>query len=129
MNPSRFLAVLHARNKEFWRDRSALAWNILFPVLIVLGFAFAFSDEKLDLYKVGIIGSEHSTGDLGFLDTDHIKFIETGDQAVAVTKVERHQLDMLLDTGSRHYWINESSPRGYILERVLRGTGGDEYEK
>ena len=41
MSPKRLLAVFIARNKEFLRDRSALAWNILFPVLIVGGFAIA----------------------------------------------------------------------------------------
>lgn len=126
---TRFSAILTMRNKEFWRDRSALAWNILFPVLIVLGFAFAFSDEKLDLYKVGIIGSNDDDTGLEFLHTRHIKFITVSDRKTATTKVERHQLDMLLDTDIRHYWINELSPRGYMLERVLRGAGGAGYEK
>ena len=126
---TRFSAILAMRNKEFWRDRSALAWNILFPILIVLGFAFAFSDEKLDLYKVGIIGVNDDDTALEFLDTRHIKFITVSDRKIATTKVERHQLDMLLDTDIRHYWINELSPRGYILERVLRGAGGEGYEQ
>lgn len=39
----RFLAVLHARNLEFVRDRSALGWNIALPMLIVLGMWFLFS--------------------------------------------------------------------------------------
>ena len=31
---------------------------------------------------------------------------------------------MLLDIHQQRFWVNEASPRGYILERVLRGTGG-----
>jgi ABC-2 type transport system permease protein len=38
-------------------------------------------------------------------------------------KVERHQLDMLVDPAGRRYWINEESPKGYVLERILRGAG------
>ena len=127
--PARFLAILTMRNKEFWRDRSALAWNILFPVLIVLGFAFAFSDEKLDLYKVGIIGATDPGFRLDFLHTEYINFITVSDPQTARVKVERHQMDMLLDIDARHYWVNDSSPRGYMLERVLHGAGGDMFEK
>ncbi|MEN9530195.1 MAG: ABC-type transporter permease, partial [Pseudomonadota bacterium] len=39
----RFLALLGARNKEFVRDRGSVAWSLLFPLLIVIGFSFAFS--------------------------------------------------------------------------------------
>ncbi|MDQ1363483.1 MAG: type transport system permease protein, partial [Pseudomonadota bacterium] len=55
MSWQRFFAVLVARNKEFLRDKAALSWNLVFPVLIVLGFAFAFSGSTDDQYKVGVI--------------------------------------------------------------------------
>ena len=54
----RFFAVLQARNLEFLRDHSALAWNISLPMLLVLGFAFLFSSDNKDLYKVGVYNSE-----------------------------------------------------------------------
>ena len=109
MNLTRFLAILNARNTEFWRDRAALAWNIAFPVLIVLGFAFAFSDDRLDLYKVGVIGvaSTELPGS-DFLDTDYIQFIPIDEAATAIVKVERHQLDMLLDMPAQRFWINRT---------------------
>lgn len=124
MNPKRFLAVLVARNKEFLRDRAALAWNILFPVLIVAGFALAFSGKSLDRFKVGLYedpGSKLTTG-AEFLKTEYIHFFYVENPEDAVTKVERHQLDMLIDRKNRRYWINTSSPNGYILERVLQST-------
>jgi ABC-type multidrug transport system permease subunit len=40
----------------------------------------------------------------------------------AITKIERHQLDLLFDLKTHQYWINKESPGGYILERVLWGT-------
>jgi ABC-type multidrug transport system permease subunit len=121
MNWQRFLAVLIARNKEFLRDRAALSWNILFPVLVVIGFAFAFTGGDDYQYKVGVI-QQDKTRNMDFLHTQYIQFIAVDDRAAAITRVARHQLDMLLNTDSNHYWINETSPKGYILERLLSST-------
>jgi len=128
MNWRRFLAVLRARNREFIRDRSALGWNIAFPVLIVAGFAFAFSGKPMDLYKVGVYAGApaQKLAELretqAFFRTDYIQFIPVTALAPAVTKVERHQLDMLFDLDQGHYWVNRDSPKGYMLERVLHGA-------
>ncbi len=127
MTLQRFLAVFRARNKEFLRDRAALAWNFLFPILVIGGFAFAFSGNTLELYKVGIYGQPPATHD--FFATDYIEFISVADLDAALTKVERHQLDMVLDVATHRYWINDTSPQGYILERVLRGSSTDELHK
>ncbi len=131
MMVKRLLAVLIARNKEFVRDRAALSWNILFPVLIVAGFAFAFSGKPADLYKVGVYGDMATARktDSNFFSTRYIQFIPVKDLPRAITKVDRHQLDLLFDVTQKRYWINETSPRGYILERVLRGSGTAAYTK
>lgn len=123
----RFLAVLSARNKEFLRDRSALAWNILFPVLIVAGFAFAFSGDGQDIFKVAVYQDHdglaaQAVAESEFLRTRHIRFIPVTDLPAAKRKLEHHQYDMLLDVAARAYWINADSPNGYVLERVLQGT-------
>jgi len=128
MNWNRFLAVLKARNREFIRDRSALGWNIIFPLLIVAGFAFAFSGKPMDLYKVGVyaadpvqkLASVQETQ--AFFRTDYIQFIPVTELTPAITKVERHQLDMLFDLDQQRYWVNRDSPKGYLLERVLHGA-------
>ena len=54
----RFMALLSTRNKEFLRDRSSVSWNILMPVLIVIGFAFTFTGDFADQYKVGIANGQ-----------------------------------------------------------------------
>lgn len=119
-----FFAVFTARNIEFFRDRAALAWNILFPVLIVVGFSFAFSGDPVDLYKVGVY--ENQSGDQNqkteFFSTEYIQFIPQTELQQAITQVERHQLDMLFDPNQNRYWINETSPKGYLLERIMRGS-------
>lgn len=122
MMGARLLAVFRARNREFFRDRSALAWNVLFPVLIVAGFAFAFSGQRLDLYKVGLLGP----GDNPLAQTDYVDTVVVDDRSVAIRKVGRHQLDLLIEPAASRYWVNETSPRGYMLERVLRGVSDRE---
>ena len=126
MNWQRFMAVLVARNYEFLRDRSALGWNILLPVLIVFGFAFAFADEQLDRYKVGVINGKGE--DVAFLQTRYVRFIPVDAAAPAVTRVERHQLDMLLDVDKRLFWVNDTSANGYVLEQLLLATDS-QYQK
>ncbi len=117
------------RNREFLRDRSSLTWNILFPALIVIGFAFAFTGDNPNLYKIGRLGEPNSSIDSTFFDTDYIQFIPVENPENAMIKVERHQLDMLIDADQGRYWINDSSPKGYILERVLWGTHSSKLDK
>ena len=39
----RMLAILHARNLEFVRDRASFGWNIMLPILLVVGMGLIFS--------------------------------------------------------------------------------------
>ena len=57
----KFFALFHARNMEFLRDRGTLIWNIAFPVILVFGFAFAFSGSSETLFTVGVLGSGSQT--------------------------------------------------------------------
>ena len=51
----RIWTLIKTRNKEFYRERSSLAWNLLFPFLIIAGFTFIFNDDNRAMYKVGVI--------------------------------------------------------------------------
>jgi ABC-type multidrug transport system permease subunit len=120
----RFLALLSARNKEFLRDRSSTSWNILMPILIVAGFAITFNSDFSDQYKVGIftdtaVANKESAGINNFLQTKYIEFIHIQDLERAILKVQRHQLDMLINTRTQKYWINDQSPKGYLVEKIL----------
>ena len=118
----RILAILGARNREFYRDRAGLSWNIAMPVLMVFGFAFIFRGEPEDLFKVGVL-TDHRAIELAaspFLATRHIRFVPFDDTRTAVAKIDRHQIDLLLDPrGAPRYWINVHSARGYLVERLL----------
>ena len=126
MSFKRFLALFLTRNKEFIRDRSSLSWNILMPVLIVAGFSFAFSGDIGKQFKVGVINKSTATeSSQQFLKLKHIEFysIESDKKAVShsINKVQRHQVDLLLDAEKQQYWINTESPKGYLVEKILLG--------
>ncbi|MEJ2059713.1 MAG: ABC transporter permease [Gammaproteobacteria bacterium] len=124
------MAVLRTRNLEFWRDRAALGWNLAFPVLVIAGFAFAFSGKGPDLYQVGVLdGMPGKAQQIAFADTQYVKFVTEPNRKLALSKLSHHELDMLVDFRARTFWVNDSSPRGYLLERVLRGSGGTDFQK
>lgn len=132
---SKFWAVFQARNKEFYRDKAAMGWNFLFPILVVLGFSFAFSGKNQDLFKVGV-HAPASNGQLpdkgpgsGFKALQNVQFVPITDREAALAKVRRHQLDLLIEApetgGKFSYWVNSTSPKGYLLERLLWGSEPD----
>ena len=51
----RYLALLHCRNLEFLRDRGTFGWNVVLPLMLVLGIGFAFSGQGRPLFKVGVV--------------------------------------------------------------------------
>lgn len=112
----RILALTHARNIEFVRDRSSLGWNILLPVLLVAGLGFIFSGDGRPLFKVAVHGAEQAEHRV--LDLQYADFVPVDDLDAAIMAVERHQYDLLVDVPGRTYWVNDSSPKGYVLDRI-----------
>lgn len=120
MNLKRILAVVKARNREFYRDKAGLGWNIFMPAVMVLGLAFIFSGPEQGLYKVGLLGNGTDTQKTAFLDTRHIRFVPQDDEVSAIEKLRHHRIDLLLDLrGQPRYWLNELSPQSYVVERLL----------
>ncbi len=129
----RFLAILQARSMEFLRDRSTLGWSVVFPILLVIGFAFVFSGGPKSMFKVGVIGNPAALRPgpaSSFFKTKYIQFIPLNDEGKSIEKVQHFQIDMLVDVRSGiRYWINENSPNGYILERILNPGPNSGYER
>ena len=117
----RIYAIFVSRNREFVRDRSSFAWNLLLPVGLVFGLSFAFDGQR-DEYTVGVLQAEAEI-DISshpFLETRYIRFVPYQDIDEALRKVERHQLDLLIDIGPpTRYWINPTAPKGYFVEFAL----------
>ena len=123
----RFRAATIARSLEFLRDRSALAWNLMFPVVMVLGFAAIFSGPGQPMFKVAVISAQELTPQLHpFLATPHTHFYREPDLQIALRKVARHRVDLLLDLDGAQprYWINPEAPKGVIAEKLLLASGG-----
>ena len=118
----RVLAVMHARNLEFLRDRATLGWNVLVPIALVGALALIFSGPERPLFKVGVLHAETTiqASMHPFLGTHYIEFFTPTSEAEAVRKVGRHEIDLLLDLrAAPRYWVNADSPKGYIVEKLL----------
>jgi ABC-type multidrug transport system permease subunit len=117
-----------ARNKEFFRDRAAFGWNFAFPFLIIIGFGIIFSGENFKLYKVGVFPQSGEQVSLAgttvpepFRSNSAIQFVPVQDLQDGIEKIRLHKLDLLIDGNSAEhaYWVNNNSPNGYIVERLL----------
>lgn len=130
----RILAIFVARNREFYRDGAGLMWNILMPVMMIVAFAFIFGAGSQTLLKVGLVEDDtapvspetrRQTED--FLSIETIQFVPLGELEDGMTKVARHQLDLLVETATApsapiRYWVNPESANGTIAERLLLGS-------
>lgn len=117
----RIYAIFQGRNREFLRDRASFAWNLLLPVVLMLGLSFALGGER-DTYTVGVLqdGDSLTEQQHPFLDMRYIKFVPVNDRDEAMRKVSRHQLDLLVELGNApRYWVNPDSPKGYFVELAL----------
>ena len=121
----RIWALFKARNLEFLRDRSSVAWNILFPILVVVGFSVIFNDDSQILYKVGVISDKPgviTTSDPqldSFRKMKYIDFIPLNSIDMAQYKLLHHRIDLLVNPFKGTYRTSETSPKGYIAERLL----------
>jgi len=123
MNFIRFLAVVKARNIEFYRDKSSLAWSLMFPVLMIVAMSFIFSDEGKSVYKIGVMNI--ATVESNFLSMKYIDFVDYQDSEKAALKLSQHNIDMLIDFSKSQYWINKDSPSGYLVEKLLLSEHGN----
>lgn len=119
----RIYAVFRARNLEFVRDRSTLAWNLMLPVLLMFGLAFIFGGTSRPEYTVGVLqdSPEIDAAAHPFLDTRYVRFVAVQDRDEAMRKVARHQIDLLVRfEAPARYWVNPGSPKGYFVEMALK---------
>ena len=115
-----------ARNKEFVRDREAFGWNLIFPFMIIVGFALMFERGVYTEYKLGIIFPENPGAEAGHLppgikESKFFKFIEFEDKNLAFEKLRHHKLDLIIEKGPDplRYWIGAGSPKGALAESLI----------
>ena len=116
----RVLAVLHARNLEFVRDRSTLIFTLLLPILLVIGMGFVFGGPPRPLFKIGVLGTRIDREAAPLLRERYVEFVAVPELATGLRKVTHQQIDLLVDLGPpQRYWVNTDSPKGYIVEKLL----------
>jgi hypothetical protein len=109
-------------------------WNLLFPVVLVAGFGFAFSGPGDALFTVATIGSaEDLTGGgttatlaIPLLDLQQVEVVpyDRADREEVLERVRRHQLDMLIDFERGVFVLNSESNTAPVL-RLLVGSGAE----
>lgn len=133
MSIKRIWAMFVARNREFFRDREAFGWNFLFPFLIIAGFAIIFGNNAPKTYKVGLFPCNQTGGNLPtkcipprLEKVKLIQFIACENLARGLWKLKHEKFDLLLDVSTRpyRYWISDTSPKGYTVEKIIEASLG-----
>ncbi|MEW6218923.1 MAG: ABC transporter permease [Thermodesulfobacteriota bacterium] len=127
MSWKRMWAMFRARNHEFFRDRAAFGWNFLFPFLIIVGFGIVFSGRDVAGFKVGVFPAPPAVAPdtpglpPGFAASPQLHFVGFPDREAALARLRLHKIDFVIDLASpeRAYWLNDTSPKGAIVERLF----------
>lgn len=117
-----FIALLLARNKEFYRDHASISWVIILPVIIIIAVSIAFSGRDQQLFKIGVLMQDQEKMVLpNVLMKSYIEVVTIQDQAKALTRVRHHQLDLLLQATENgwNYWVNENAAKGEVMQSLL----------
>lgn len=121
----RIWIIFTSRNKEFYRDRSGLGWNLLFPFFIIIGFSLIFNQDNRTEYKVGITGTVNNIkGEVfrqykNFSQSRYVEFIQMESIETGIRKLVHHRIDLLIDPAQGRYWKSASSPKSYLAEKLL----------
>jgi len=122
----RIWIIFLSRNREFYRDRSGLGWNIIFPFFIIIGFSLIFNQNEKTEYKIGIAGGEQkikkeiSVQYNNFRHSRFLEFLPMENAESGMQKLGHHRIDLLIDPERGIYWINKSSPKSYLAEKILQ---------
>ena len=116
----RLLAVWHARNLEFIRDRATLIFTLLLPISLVVGMGFVFGGPARPLFKVGVVAASIDKQAHPFLQERYVDFVPIANELDGLHKITHQQIDLLVDLkGVVRYWVNTDAPKGYIVEKLL----------
>ncbi|NVK30355.1 MAG: ABC transporter permease [Gammaproteobacteria bacterium] len=113
-------ALMRSRVLEMLRDRATLMWNLVFPVFLIVSFAFAFDGQRARFTIVAPQQFDLMTGGwYEFLHNSLIRVDWQDEPLESLDKLAKHQVDMIVDPLGNAYWINQNSANAYLLEKVL----------
>lgn len=120
------LALFRARNIEYYRDIGSLSWSFIFPLLIIIGCAVAFSNPDTRVFKVGIYAAPDIEADI---NQPFIKTIPLSSLPKGLERLKYHQLDLLIsEAQGDQYWINRESNLSLAAEQWFLGIA-DTYQR
>ena len=124
-----FTALVKARTMEFVRDKGTFFWNLLFPVILVVGFSFAFGGEDT-MFSIGTIG-ENNLKNAAVFSLDSVETIsyDSDDDAAAIEKLRRHQIDLLVNFNTKEYYLNEEASASDVIRILISNDLKDFTEK
>ena len=97
-----------------------MIFTLLLPIVLVVGMSFVFGGKERPLFKIGVIAATIDKQAHPFLRERYVDFVPIAGRGAGIQKVSRQQLDLLLDLhGAPRYWVNTTSPKGYIVEKLL----------
>ena len=113
------LTLWMARNREYYRDKGSLFWSFVATPFMVVVLALAFSQDKQEILKAGVISSGTAI-ESPFASDAAIESIAYQNLEKALDRVRYHQLDILVQTEEpARYWVNPESNKGLLLEKLL----------
>lgn len=113
--------IFHSRNIEFLRDKDSMAWALVFPFVILVGFYAVFGQNTAPpAVKIGISGSDRSTWMQRFEKLPQLQVVPFDSGEAAQEKLLHHRLDLWLNTDTQppQYQVSETAPKGYLAERL-----------
>lgn len=119
----RVLSLLIPRLKEFYRDKVALVWNIIFPIVVLFALKMIFSGEDA-LFKVGILNTSEVNSEKhalfnGALDEKIIQYIPILNHDVGMNNLKLDKIDLLIELDSKKVWFLDRSPKGGTLKFMI----------
>ena len=117
-----FISLWIARNKEFYRDKGSLSWAFLFPILIIIGCAIAFSGDDEKLLTIGHYPASATLVDLPALTGGYSKPVGYNDMTKAKQRLANHQLHAVVDVEKHEIWLNPLSSQSQLVQQLLAGN-------
>ncbi len=127
----KILALVGARNKEFYRDQSAMCWTFLFPLIVLLGFTYGYSGKQDPVLRVEVSPESLVKEEWveKFKNIPGIQLHGVSDADAGIKRVQRYQTDLLIqaEAGSPSigYYLNTESDKGKLAERVFLSVSNE----
>lgn len=91
-----FIALVTARNKEYYRDRGSMGWALGFPLIVLLGFGYGYTGKQDPLIKVSVFGGGTAQVVEKLSGIPGMKTISCDAEDECLKKLSRYEYDLFL---------------------------------